>query len=118
MIHQRHLLFFKNYRKNYFKCSKSYNETLSSAFAEYVTVFTVLQAYSTPAGQASGEKFSLPIKVPIYLPQKDERFGMPWRGLNSQHYDYKRVALPTELSRPKSYNSSNKKKLKKFTFCL
>ena len=26
---------------------------------------------------------------------------MPLRGLNSQHYDYKRVALPTELSRPK-----------------
>ena len=76
------------------------NDTLSSAFAEYVTVFTVLQAYSTPAGQASGEKFSLPIKVPIYLPRMDERFGMPWRGLNSQHYDYKRVALPTELSRP------------------
>ena len=24
---------------------------------------------------------------------------MPWRGLHSQHYDYKRVALPTELSR-------------------
>ena len=76
------------------------NETLSSAFAEYITVFMVLQAYSTPAGQASGEKFSLPIKVPIYLPRKDERFGMPWRGLNLQHYDYKRVALPTELSRP------------------
>ena len=75
------------------------NEMLSSAFAEYVTVFTVLQAYSTPAGQASGEKFSLPIKVAIYLPWKDERFGMPWRSLNSQHYDYKRIALPTELSR-------------------
>ena len=45
-----------------------------------------------------GEIFSLPIKVPFYLPRKDERFGMPWRDLNSQHYDYKRVALPTELS--------------------
>ena len=75
------------------------NETLSSAFAEYVTVFTVLQACSTPDSQASGEKFSLPIRVPIYPPRKDERFGMPWRGLTSQYYDCKRVALPTELSR-------------------
>ena len=32
------------------------------------------------------------------LPRKDERFGKPWWGLNSQHYDYKRVAQPTELS--------------------
>ena len=39
-----------------------------------------------------GEVFSLP----IYLHWKDEKFGKPWRGLNSKHYDCKR-ALPTEL---------------------
>ena len=52
---------------NWFICYIHNNETLSSAFAEYVTVFTVLQAYSTPAGQASGEKFSLPINIYIYI---------------------------------------------------
>ena len=41
--------------------------------------------------------FPLPVKVPIYLPRKDERFGKPWPDLNSQPYDYERVALPTEL---------------------
>ena len=63
------------------------------------TVFMVYLVYSTPYWAGFwGEVFSLPIKVPIYLPRKDERFGKPWRGLNSQHYDYKRVALSTELS--------------------
>ena len=42
--------------------------------------------------------FPLPVKVPIYLPQKDERFGKSWLGLNSQPCEYERVALPTELS--------------------